>query len=461
MATQIKNSAAGIVNESYVSTGTLLLSDNLMWGKTFLRQDERDFLTFLESNQSWAVSDGSTIRWHEKSWLTNNAKVGAINSGGASAGASMVIQIAAADHYVSGTRSPFIANTTLRIGAYDLFIQSKSEAVANAHTITVIAPVGSTAAAVALNSVISVGQTMVPTGNAYAENTDYGTGTTELPTEFEESLAIVKDSLLVTGTQGTNKMKVVGAYGGTNYVTHDSDVETFIRHKINLSFQMLIGPGGTTVDSAGNTVRLMRGVEGQIKARGTTYPYNASLSIGDVYNWTRILLNERAPMENLMKVGHEANINLEGVMTEAMKQGAKIYMDNTKPGLDSKLIDFGFDAVQVAGFVFYKTPFVEFNHPMITGAAGQTYPHKIMITPHKMVKDAKTGQSGYTMKIGYKSANGPKGIVFDRKFQFSLLGNSAPVPTNGMDNVTFNYLTECGPAIACANQAMIVERSDI
>jgi hypothetical protein len=460
MATQIKNGAAGNITEAYVATGTLLLSDNLMWGKTFLRQDERDFLTFIESNQNWAVSEGSTIRWHEQSWITNNAKIASF-TGGAAAGNTATITIAAADHYVSGTRSPFIANTTLKVGAYDLFIQSKNETVASAHTITVIAPVGSTAAAVALNTILVAGQTMVPTGNAYAENTDYGTGQPSLPTEFEESLAIVKDSILVTGTQGSNRMKTVGAYGGTNYVTHDADVECFIKHKINLSYQALIGPGGTTTDSAGNTVRLMRGVEGQIKTRGTTYPYNQTLTIGDLYNWTRILLNERAPMENLMKVGHEANINLEGVITEAMKQGAKIYMDNTRPGQDSKLIDFGFDAIAVAGFTFYKTPFVEFNHPIITGAAGQAYPHKIMITPHKQVKDAKTGKSGYTMKMGYKKADGPKGIVFDRKFQFSMLGNSAPVPTSGMDNVTFNYLTECGPALACANQAIIVERSDI
>jgi hypothetical protein len=460
MATQIKNNAAGTVTESYVSTGTLLLSDNLMWGQTFLRQDERDFLNFIESNKNWAVSDGSTIRWHEQSWITNNAKIGSL-SGGATPGVVATITIAAADHYVSGTRSPFTANMTLKVGAYDLFVQSKNETVASAHTLTVIAPVGSTAAAVALNTILAAGQTMVPTGNAYAENTDYGTGQPGLPTEFEESLAIVKDSILVTGTQGTNKMKTVGAYGGTNYISHESDIECFIRHKLNISYQALIGPGGTTVDAAGNTVRLMKGVEGQIKSRGTTYGYNATLTLGDIYNLTRILQSEKAPMENLMKVGHEVNINLEGVITEAMKQGAKIYMDNTRPGLDSKMIDFGFDAITVAGYTFYKTPFVEFNHPMITGAAGQAYPHKMMITPHKQVKDAKTGKSGYTLKMGYKYAEGPKGIVFDRKFKFSMLGNSAPVPTNGMDNVTFNYLTECGPAVACANQAIIVERTDI
>jgi hypothetical protein len=456
MATQIRNGAAGSITEAYVSTGTLLLSDNLMWGKVFLRHDERDFLTFLESNSNWMVSDGSTIRWHEQSWISNNAKI-ASYTGGGSAAATATITLAVADHYVSGTRSPFAANGTIRIGAYDYFIQSKNETVAYAHTITVI---GTGAAyLVALNTLLVAGQTMVPTGNAYAEGTDYGTGQPSLPTEFEESLAIVKDTLLVTGTQGTNRMKVVGAYGGTNYVTHDADVECFIKHKVNLSYQLLIGGGGTTTDASGNTVRLMKGVEPQIKARGTTYAYNSSLTLGDIYNWTSILKTERAPFENLMKVGHQANINLEGVFTEAMKQGGRVYLQNSEAG--KKMIDFGFDGVEVAGFVFLKTPFVEFDHPIITAAAGQTYPHKIMITPHKMVKDAKTGQSGYAVRIGYKKADGPKGISFDRKFQFSMLGNSAPTPTNGVDNVTFNYLTECGVAVACANQGIVVERGDI
>jgi hypothetical protein len=460
MATQIRNTATGAINESYVSTGTLLLSDNLMWGKVFLRQDERDFLTFLEANQNWMVSDGSTIRWHEQSWLTNNAKVGAIVSGGAAPAASMVIRIASADHYVSGTRSPFKANDTIKIKGYDLFIQSKNESSANAHTITVIAPSGSTAAAVALNTVIAANDTMVPTGNAYAEDTEFGTGSAGLPTEFEESLAIVKDTIKVTGTQATNKLKVADPYTGNYYSVYAADVECFIKHKINLSYQLLIGPGGTTTDSSGNTVRLMKGAENQIKTRGTTYNYNQTLTLTDLHNWTRILLSERAPLENMMKVGHEANIMLEGVITEAMKQGSKIYMDNSK-ATDQKMVDFGFDAIKVADFTFYKQGFVEFNHPQITGAAGQTYPHKIMITPHKMVKDAKTGQSGYTLRIGYKTGDGPKGIDLNRKFKSTMHGNHAPVSTDGQDNLRINYLTECGLAVACANQAIIVERSDI
>jgi hypothetical protein len=372
----------------------------------------------------------------------------------------MVIRIASADHYVSGTRSPFKANDTIKIKGYDLFIQSKNESSANAHTITVIAPSGSTAAAVALNTVIAANDTMVPTGNAYAEDTEFGTGSAGLPTEFEESLAIVKDTIKVTGTQATNKLKVADPYTGNYYSVYAADVECFIKHKINLSYQLLIGPGGTTTDSSGNTVRLMKGAENQIKTRGTTYNYNQTLTLTDLHNWTRILLSERAPLENMMKVGHEANIMLEGVITEAMKQGSKIYMDNSK-ATDQKMVDFGFDAIKVADFTFYKQGFVEFNHPQITGAAGQTYPHKIMITPHKMVKDAKTGQSGYTLRIGYKTGDGPKGIDLNRKFKSTMHGNHAPVSTDGQDNLRINYLTECGLAVACANQAIIVERSDI
>lgn len=460
MATQIKNSAAGNITESYVSTGTLLLSDNLMWGKVFLRQDERDFLNFLESNMSWAVSDGSTIRWHEESWISNNAKVGSVVSGGATPGASMVIQLATADHYVSGTRSPFTANKTIKIGRYDLFIQSKNETVPFAHTITVIAPSGTSAILVALNTVIAAGQTMVPVGSGYAEGTDFSTGMSSLPTEFEELLGIQKNSITVTGTEATNKNKVTDPYNGSYYVTYSADTKCFIEHKLDLSYQLLVGSGGTTTDAAGNTVRLIKGIEKQIRERGNTYNYNATTTIGDMYNWTRMLLNERAPVENLLQVGHELNIGLEGVITEAMKQGAKIYMDNSKAS-DQKLIDFGFDAVNVAGFMFYKKPFVEFNNPMRTYAAGQPYPYMGMITPHKMVRDKVTGQSGYTLKIGYKSADGPKGLTFDRKFKSGIRGWNAPTPTSGTDNVIFDYLTECGGAIACANQAIIIDRSDI
>jgi hypothetical protein len=459
MATQIKNGAAGSITEAYVATGTLLLSDNLMWGKVFLRQDERDFLNFMETNQNWAVSDGSTIRWHEQSYISNNAKIASF-TGGASVGASATITIAAADHYVSGTRSPFTKNQTIKVGRYDLFIQSKNETVANAHTMTVYG-IGSTSSAIALNTVLAAGQTMVPIGSQYAQQTDFDKGETSLPTEFEESLGIFKTSIKVSGTEATNKNKVTDPYNGSYYVTYQADTQCFIKHKLQISYQLLVGSGGTATDSDGNTVTVAKGLEKQIRERGTVYNYNSTVTLGDLYNWTRILLNERAPYEQLVQAGHEANIMLEQVMTETMKQGAKIYLDNSKNGDGSKLIDFGFDAFKMTDFMFFKKPFVEFNHPVITYAAGQPYPHMIMITPHTKVRDAKTGQSGYTMQLGYKSAQGPKGTVFDRKFQSKILGLNAPTPTNGVDEVQFTYLTECGVALACANQAIIVDRSDI
>ncbi len=457
MATQIKNGAAGTITESYVATGTLLLSDNLMWKRVFLRHDERDFLSFFEMNQNWLVSEGSTIRWHEESWISNNAKIASF-TGGAGVGDTATITIAAADHYVSGTRSPFTANTIIKVDGYSYFIRSKSEVTPSAHTIIVVG-VGD-AASIALNTLLAANKTMVPTGNAYADGTDYGTGEPSLPTEFEETLGIVKDSIIVNGSQAANKLKVPGAYEGQEYVTFEADTRCFVKHKVNLSYQLLLGPGGTTTDADGNTVRLMKGIIPQIKTRGTSYGYSGSLNLGDLYNWTSIMKTERAPFENMMKVGHQANIMLEGVFTEAMKQGAKIYLDNSK-GTDQKMIDFGFDAVNVAGYMFYKMPFVEFDHPIITAAAGQTYPHSIMITPHKMTKDAKTGKSRYALGIGYKSAPGPRGLKFDRKFHSTILDNFAPNPTSGLDRVKFNYLTECGPSVACANQAIMVERTDI
>lgn len=461
MATRIENSATGNITEAYVSTGTLLLSDNLMWGRVFSRFNDKDFLTFMESNMNWAVSDGSTIRWHEQGSIVGNAKVGSI-SGGAVAGNSITITLSAASHTTSGTRSPFNKNKTVKIGRYDLFIQSKSTAVANAHTITCLPPVGSSAAAIALNTVIAAGQTIVPVGTSFAPGTDYVDGETSLPTEFEESLGIHKTSNTVTGSEATNKNKVQNPYTGDYYTTFEADYVCFLRHKLELSQQFLIGSGGTSVDDSGNTVQLIKGIEQQIRARGNTYNYNQTLTLQDPYNWTRILLTERAGFEHLLQCGHEVNIGLEQLMTESLKQGAKIYMDNSKQeGADKKLIDFGYDAFKMTDFMFYKKPFVEFNHPLLTYAPGQPYPNMIMITPHTLVKDPVSKKNSYTLMAGYKSAQGPKGLMFDRKFQFTQLGNSAKNPTSGVDNVSFNYLTEACTAIALANQAIIVDRIDI
>lgn len=462
MADIIANSTSGSVDNNFIpaNTGSFLRADSLLWKKIFLQANEMDFLTFSEANELWMVSDDDIIRWHEDGWITNNIQVGSF-TGGASPGANAVITISAADYQDSGTRSPFAANLTVKMDNTDMFIVSKNSATPYAHTL-IVQPIGASAN-VTLNTVIAVGKTVIPIGMQFAEGTYYSEGNANIPVLREENLSIVKSIFTATGTAATQKQKTPQAYTGSLYIPDEYDRKTFIQHKEEISYLALIGAGGTATDAATNPLNIVKGVIPQVIERGNYYPYNTTLTLEDIYNFTKILARERAGNEQDMKVGIESNNMLEKLITDVMKQGARIYLDNANGtrAKGIKMVDFGYDGFAVGGYMFYKRPAVEFNHPKITMAAGQPYPWCALITPIAMTKDKLTGAAMYTTQIGYKAAPGPHGINFDRKFQLRIGGDSSTTPDSQKDEINYRYLTEFGVAVACANQGIFVSRANL
>lgn len=462
MADIIHNATSGVVENSFIpsNTGQFLRADSLLWKKIFLQADERDFLTFSEANELWMVSEDNIIRWHEDGFILNNAQVGSF-TGGATSGATAVITIAAGDYQDSGSRSPFTENMTAKIDNTDLFIRSKNETTPFAHTLTV-EPIGGSSTAT-LNTIIAVGKTIIPVGSAYAERTGYKEGMANIPVLFTENLGISKNKITFSGTAATQKQKTPQSYTGAMYLPDEYDMKTFIEHKEEISFQCLIGSGGTATDVDGNPVTVVKGVIPQVLERGNDYPYNTTLTLEDMYNWTKILMRERAGDQHDMKMGLQAHAEVEKLVTDVMKNGARLYLDNANGATIKKIkmVDFGYNGFFLNGFMFYTKPAVEFNHPIVTSAAGQSYPWYVLITPVAMTKDKLTGQAMYTTQIGYKAAPGPHGINFDRKFQLRIGGDSSTTPDSQIDEINYRYLTEYGVAVACANQGIVARRANI
>lgn len=456
----LSNSSIGLVDTNYVSSvGNLIKHDGLAFGKVFYRYNEKDFYTFLEENEAWMVSPDENIKWHEMGYLTNTAVISSV-SGGASGGATATLTLDSSDHYQSGTRSPINRSAMVEVKGTKMYVQSKDTSTPNAHTITV-EPVGPDSNT-QLNNVLNSGDTITITGNQYAEHTRYDVDHSRMPDLFQEKMGIVKNKIPITGTQATNKNRVADR-NGNMYQVYQEDVDVFERHKLQCNYMVIIGPGGTATDSNGNTVPLIKGAVQQIRERGNEYGYNGGLTMTDIDNWTRMLKKEQAPVENIMNQGHEAYINLENVVDDKMKDGARVYLDNTAGGgavgntLRSKkrMIDFGFDGFFKAGFCFYNKSFSAFDHPQITYAAGQPYPSYIMVTPMEYVKDPRSGVTQLTTRLAYKKVSGPQGTEFDMKFKSNIGGDRAPYPDDDLDEVNFRYVTYLGIVQVNANQGII------
>lgn len=459
MASNAINAGQGRYTEPYVSTGQLIQTDNLMFG-TMLQRDERNYLDWMEYKMNYAaVSDFSIMRWHEQDLLRQNAQIGAV-TGGTTPQGSIVITIGT-NYSNGGQNSPFRQNDTFKIGRMDFYVQSKNTSVANAHTLTVFASTNSSVFSVALNTVVFAGQTMVPTGNQFGQGTSFVQGYVDLPKEYEEQLGITKTKNNITGSQATDKAKIPFAYSEKEYIIWESDIKTFVSHKGDVSFQLLLGNGGTGpgLDDAGNaiTVPLMKGGVQQTKERGTVLGYYGALTLNDIMNWTRVMVTQGTGARVMGMLGHEARLNLTSMMTNQLKEGGKIYQD-AEASKAEEMINFDWEVIKVGSQTIVLKDMPEFNHPTTTYVAGSPAPYYGWLVPDKMVTDAATKEKGYSMQVGYKKGTGPHGLMFDRKFEFKITGWNAPVyPTSEVDESNFTYLTECGLALTCGNQTILAD----
>lgn len=453
MAFPINNSTQGQIRDGFTPPvlGDLLRSDGLFLNKIAKQVNEQTFLTFLEAQKAWKTVDDTVGRWHEEGYLSASTGIQAVG-GGAAPGATFTITLPAAAHQSSGTRSPFGANDLLKVDDFWFYVQSKNTTTPSAHVLTCIPTSTMTVAA---NTVVTTAKTVIKVSKFHAEGTRYTDGMLNLPVKFEEQTAIVKSKIEYTGTAATNMKKIQDPSTGTTMPLFEGDYKCFLQHQLDVNFAALLGPGGTATDGDGNTVRLVKGAVTQTQERGTNYSYAGSISKVDFENFTRILTKQMASKEQVLNIGHEAHIGMEAWVDSAMKDGARLYLDNAS-STGSKMVDFGFDGFKLNDFMFYKQSYNSFNNPQITYAAGQPYPNYIWITPHSMVKDVVTGESSYAINLLYKAGKGPKGVSLDRKFQGFIGGDGRDTD---LDVINYRYLTEFGVAVFLANKTILASKS--
>ncbi len=450
----IQNASTGDITQDFTSAVARLASDNFSFARVMKKYNAMDYFTFLEGNQMWKLGTDTTFRWYEEGRLTQTATVAAF-SGGAGIGDTANLTLPAADHFNSGTRSPFNANNILKLGDTYVLVESKNTTTPNAHILLVKQVPAPNQAAAALASLISVGDTITYIGTAYGEQTGYDEGMKTVPELREETAGIVKEKDTISGTQAGNKNKVGGAYTGNASDIVEMYAKSLIKHKISLNRLTLFGPGGTTTDADGKTVQVVKGLEHQIKERGNTYNFPVTWTYPNLQDLTRILKKEEGAMDNYMNMGHELHLKNQDLVADSLRDGAKVYMNNTTSG--KKFVDYAVDAFQLGGFNFFVSSFEDMNEKTLGYAAGQDYVNDAFVLPVDIVKDAKTGAKGFTVCLGYKAVVGTERTPsFDRKYKVVVGGDGYDSET---DELNFRYLTEFTPVLTAAEKAIYVSKA--
>jgi hypothetical protein len=306
-------------------------------------------------------------------------------------------------------------------------------------------------------------ETLIIVGNEFAEGTGQPKGITPNANEYTNSVAIMKESFEVTGSEATNKVWFevtdpnTGERGYLWYIKGEAD--TYKRFMNYCETQMLLGQKATntnaalpgTIDKGGIT-----GTEGLIEfiKSGNQQSYNqlSGFNLSDFDAMIRKLDTQRGSKENMMFCGIDLSLAIDDAVAAMFAGGGINY--GSFNGAEEIAVAFGFNSFTRGGYTFHKKVYDPFNYSPMMGADGYNYAGMGMVIPGDSGRDSKTREAIPSLRIRYKAAEG-----YSREMEHWLTGSAGLAQaTNDEDNMKCHYRTERGFEGFANNRFMLIER---
>ena len=309
---------------------------------------------------------------------------------------------------------------------------------------------------------LTTNDVIIVVGNEFEENTGQPKGITPSANEYTNSVAIMKDSFEVSGSEATNKIYFqvtdpnTGETGYLWYIKGEAD--TYRRFMNYCETQMLLGQKATntnlpgTIDKGGIT-----GTEGLIEfiRSGNTQTYNqlSGFNLSDFDAMIRTLDTQRGAKENMMYCGIDLSLAIDDAVAAMFAGGGIQY--GAFNGAEEIAVAFGFNSFTRGGYTFHKKVYDHFNYSPMLGAAGYNYAGMGMLIPGDSQRDARTREAIPSLRIRYKAAEG-----YSREMEHWLTGSAGLAQaTNDEDNMKCHYRTERGFEGFANNRFMLIERA--
>lgn len=370
--------------------------------------------------------------------LHANIKVSSIVSGGASAGASAVIDIS--NDSVSSSRSP------LRVGevvenAKDAK-QYKITAVADFNTCTIV-PLDAT---VQIDAAIAANDFLVFRGISEAG---------EASTKFDTLSGLIEEKTFYTTEIRedftiTDRAKIEELWfevNGQPYYTYKGLDEAVRRFMNNKEFKLMFGkPYGAT----GST-----GLIPQVEAGGQTYQWNAGSSgftIDDFHALARLADFNGGAQEYHFLMDSYLRSTVDDALFTKYQNGAIMWA--SVGGSSEVAVKYGFDSIKIDGVTFHLKKYLPFNAEAVYGVAPGTeyYKESGLLIPMKDGRDAQTGDRVPSLRIVYNEVEPGKEIkVWET-------GALAKVPTSDKMELNVHHMSYCGIQLFGANQYIKVSK---
>lgn len=318
------------------------------------------------------------------------------------AGASVTLTINSG-YTGSGAYDPIAVGYSVYDGTYYYYVSAKNEAVANAHTMTIVPPTPSVAISIASGQSLMV-LPIVYAGEAscVTPNSQRGDGVI-----FSNTLQVVRRDFCITDLAALSFSEAVTFWDLLNPMTGKSDKVWFHTEigRTEVEFRNAMEVLSLTGQQLTNTTLTALGFQGttgvipSIKAFGNTktYAQGVGFQISDMKDMQLVMEKNQSSKEYIWSGGVELNMQVQDVIKEYFPNGAVTY--GAFGGSQDNALRFGFTSIGFNNRTIHFQNNRTFNNPAWLGNSAFNYIRSAIVMPADKMTNAAGESVNYVERV--------------------------------------------------------------
>ena len=286
-------------------------------------------------------------------------------------------------------------------------------------------------------------------GNLFAQGTDQQSMYVQSNVnKLTNKYMILKEVYKVNGSQATNIGWV--NYNGDYRWYVKSEADTRQRFLDKREMMMLLGQSATNSIDIDGTIDGSEGYFSAVESRGIVQG-SAIATLSDFDDIIVLLDKQGAPAEYAMYVDRTTDLAIDDLLASNITAASALTTGGSfgqfANGKDMA-VSLGFKTFNRGSYTFNKTSWKLLNDPTLL--SGSKF-HGVMI-PMATVVDPRTGERAPALEMNYKNTNG-----YSRELEHWMTGSILGVTNSNVDELQFNYRSECNLVTRAANQHVLIK----
>lgn len=455
-------SISGGVTRALISDLQLLTPQ--FYNRYVEKYGNEEFFMWLATYAGMEEVKNRNFFWFENRGKLMPAVTNLVAVSSPAAGATVTVNIPAADLYNSSTQSPLRVGETVYIASNNvageiLTVPSVDQCTIRPKKSTeaFAGPTGSLVAGEILifGGMVDVGEASTQRNPLIHLDTRYDNDITEIREPWSATdLAEMTEVYYNSGVSGDSPTG--GAQAGTSYFTYKGLVKANTLFKNNIENKLM---RGDAVDNTGLLSTTSVGTQGfipKITADGETVNYTpGTLDIAKLHEITRIMDVNGCTKENiwLQDIFQRQDFS-DGIFKE-FPAGAWVWGKNENS--EEAAVNYGTQSMLIDGYLLKVKKYSQFNTEVTTGKTpvNDYFREYGVICPQGTVRDARdAGKSYKNITVMFQAP--PRGGTIGNGIRVWQYGGGSQNPTDGTMTDQVAMITYRGLRVCAANQFVIV-----